>query len=101
MEFAPRRKRSFLEMALIFSEDAPMTANPTQVIVTTGFTPQAVQVYHRVIPELHAEGETPESAATNLAQDLARQIESLADQDRREMFLLALADVQAFINTTP
>jgi len=78
-----------------------MTANPCQVIVTTGFTPQAVQVYHRVIPELHAEGETPETAAANLAQDLTRQIEGLADQDRREMFQLALADVQAFIKTSP
>ncbi len=77
-----------------------MTANPSQVIVTTGFTPQAVQVYHRVIPELHAEGETPETAAANLAQDLAREIEGLADQDRREMFQLALSDVQAFIQTT-
>ncbi len=78
-----------------------MTANPSQVMVTTGFTPQAVQVYHRVIPELHAEGETPQTAATNLAQDLAREIEGLADRDRREMFQTALADVQAFIKTTP
>ncbi len=35
-----------------------MTANPSQVIVTVGFTPQTVQVYHRVLPELHADGES-------------------------------------------
>jgi hypothetical protein len=74
-----------------------MIANPSQVIVTTGFTPQAVQVYHRVIPELHVDGESPEIAAANLAQALAREIEGLADQDRREMFQRALADVRAFI----
>jgi len=78
-----------------------MIANPSQVIVTTGFTPQAVQVHHRVIPELHADGESPEIAAANLAQDLAREIEGLADQDRREIFQRALADVRAFIKTSP
>ena len=77
-----------------------MTANPSQVIVTAGFTPQTVQVYHRVLPELHADGES-KTAATKLAQELAREIEGLAEKDRREMFQVALADVQAFISTTP
>jgi hypothetical protein len=76
-----------------------MDANPCQVIVTTGFTPQAVQVHHRVIPELHAEGETPENAAANLAQELAREIEGVTDEDRRRMFQVALSDVEAFIKT--
>jgi hypothetical protein len=78
-----------------------MIADPSQVIVTTGFTPQAVQVHHRVIPELHADGESPETAAANLAQDLAREIEGVADQDRHEMFQRALADVRAFIKASP
>ncbi len=78
-----------------------MNADPSQVIVTTGFTPQAVQVHHRVIPELHADGESPERAATNLARDLALEIEGLTEKDRRELFQRALADVRAFISTTP
>lgn len=60
-----------------------MSADPSQVIVTTGFTPHAVQVHHRYIPELNADGESPESAAANLAQDLAREIEHVLDTSRR------------------
>jgi hypothetical protein len=78
-----------------------MIANPSQVIVTTGFTPQAVQVHHRVIPELHADGESAECAAANLAQAMAREMEGLPDPDRCEMFRRALADVRAFIKTIP
>jgi hypothetical protein len=77
-----------------------VTATPSQVIVTTGFTVDAVQVHHRDIPELHADGESPESAAVNLAQDLAREIEDVADNYCRELFQRALADVRAFIKRT-
>ncbi len=100
MEFAEKTIDRFLS-SVNSLEDAPMTADPGQVIVTIGFTPQTVQVYHRVIPELHADGENPETAAENLAQDLARQIEGMAEKDRREVFQIALADVQAFIKSTP
>jgi hypothetical protein len=74
-----------------------MTAAPSQVIVTTDFTLHAVQVHHRNIPELHADGESPESAAVKLAQELAREIECVADNYHREPFQQALADVRAFI----
>lgn len=40
-----------------------MTADSSQVIVTTGSTAHAVQVYHRDIPELRADGESPELKA--------------------------------------
>jgi hypothetical protein len=56
-----------------------MTADSSQVIVTTGSTAHAVQVYHHDIPELRADGESPELAAVNLAQDLTREIEGVAD----------------------
>jgi hypothetical protein len=78
-----------------------MTADSSQVIVTTGSTAHAVQVYHRDIPELRADGESPELAAVNLAQDLAREIESVADNLRREAVQRALADVRAFIKQPP
>ena len=74
-----------------------MTADPSQVIVTTGFTFHAVQVHHRYIPELNADGRTPESAAAKLAQDLAREIDCVEDSYHVEAFQQALADVRAFI----
>jgi hypothetical protein len=78
-----------------------MAADPNLVIVTTGSTAHAVQVHHRDIPELHADGESPEIAAANLAQDLAREIEDVTDTSRREVFQQALADVRAFIERSP
>ena len=74
-----------------------MTADPSQLVVTTGFTFHAVQVHHRCIPELNADGESPESAAVKLAQNLAREIDSVADNFHREPFQRALADVRALI----
>jgi hypothetical protein len=74
-----------------------MTADASQVIVTTGFTFHAVQVHHRHIPELNADGESPQSAAVRLAQDLAREIDCVEDHFHVEAFQHALADVRAFI----
>jgi hypothetical protein len=78
-----------------------MTADPSRVIVTTGSTAQAVQVHHSDLPELHADGESPESAAVNLAQDLAREMEDIVDNDRRQSIQRILADVRAFIERSP
>jgi hypothetical protein len=69
--------------------------------VTTGSTAHAVQVYHRDIPELRADGESPELTAVNLAQDLAREIEGVVDNLRREAVQRDLADVRAFIEQPP
>jgi hypothetical protein len=78
-------------------ELASMTADPIRVIVTTGSAAQVVQVHHQDMPGLNADGGSPESAAVNLAQDLAREIEGATDDLRREAFRWALADVRAFI----
>jgi hypothetical protein len=78
-----------------------MTADPSRVIVTTGSTAQAVQVHHRDMPMLHADGESPETAAVNLAQDLAREMEDVVDDDRRQSIHRILADVRAFIERSP
>jgi hypothetical protein len=72
-------------------------ADPSQVIVTAGATAHSVQVHHPGIPELHSHGESPESATVNLAQDLARQIDGVADDLHREPLQLALDDVNASI----
>jgi hypothetical protein len=78
-------------------ELVPMSADSSQVIVTAGCTAHAVQVHHRDIPELNAHGESPKSAALNLAQDLAREFEGVADNYHRGMFRRVLGDVRAFI----
>jgi hypothetical protein len=78
-------------------ELVPTSADPSQVIVTAGSTADAVQVHHRDIPELNADGESPRSAATNLAQELAREIEGVADNYHRGTIRRVLADVRAFI----
>jgi hypothetical protein len=70
--------------------------DPGRVVVTSGSTAQACQVHHGDIPELHADGSTPAEAASNLAQDLEREIASVADHCRRGLFWRALDDVRAF-----
>src|SRR5690348_3550248 len=54
-------------------ELASTTVDPIRVIVTTGSAAHVVQVHHRDMPELNADGESPESAAANLARGLARE----------------------------
>ena len=71
-------------------------ADPGAIVVTPGFTADAVQIHHREIPDLHADGATPGAAAANLAQDLQREIAGVADDFRRGLFERILADVHAF-----
>ena len=69
--------------------------------MTPGSTADACRIHHRDIPELQADGATPREAAANLAQDLAREIEGVADQHRRELFQRALDEVRAFAAQAP
>jgi hypothetical protein len=73
----------------------PMDADPSRVIVTTGATAHTAQVHHRDFPEVRAEGESPAVAATHLANQLVRALDS-APPWRREALERALAEVQAF-----
>jgi len=75
--------------------------DPGRVIVTPGSTADAFLAHHRDIPELRADGATPGEAAANLAQDLAREIEGVADHYRRGLFGRALDDVRAFASQCP
>lgn len=89
--------------------EAPATAppggrndvDPGRVVVTPGSMAHAVQIHHRDVPELHAEGATPREAAANLAQDLGREIEGVADHHRRGLFGRVLDDVRAFVAQGP
>ena len=76
---------------------ASVDGDARQVIVTAGATAHSVQVHHQGIPELQSHGESPESAAVNLAQDLAREIDDTVDELHREPLQRALDDVNASI----
>ena len=72
-----------------------MDADPSRVIVTTGATAHTAQVHHRDFPEVRAEGESPAVAATHLANQLIRALDS-APPWRPEALERALAEIQAF-----
>jgi hypothetical protein len=73
-----------------------MASVQSRVIVATGATAHSTSVHHRDFPEIRAEGETPALAATNLANQLTRALDSALTQWRRETLGQAIADVQAF-----
>ena len=72
-----------------------MDADPSPVIVTTGATAHTAQVHHRDFPEVRAEGQSPAVAATHLANQLVRALDS-APPWRRGALEQALAEIQAF-----
>lgn len=78
-------------------EGFSIAADPSKVIVTTGATPDAVKVHHGDLPELQADGETPEAGAANLLLDLIRELDGVPDDLHREPLKRALADVRAFM----
>jgi hypothetical protein len=63
-----------------------MTADPSRIIATTGSTADAVQVHHRDIPELHPDGESPETASENLPRVSTRKIDGVPDDHPRVAF---------------
>lgn len=75
--------------------------DPGRIVVKSGSTAAACQVHHRDIPALHADGATPRAAAANLIQDLAREVEGVADHFRCDPFTRALDDARAFAAPGP
>ena len=73
-----------------------MSTDQDRVIVTTGTTAHALLVHHRDFPEIRAEGENPEAAATNLANQLTRALDSALTKWRRDAIELAIVEVKAF-----
>jgi hypothetical protein len=74
-----------------------MTTEPSRVIVTIGATAHATSVYHRDFPEIRAQGDSPEAAASHLSNQLTRALDSALTKWRRETIEQAIADVQAFV----
>ena len=77
-----------------------MDTDLNQVIVTTGATAHTAEVHHRDFPEVRAEGETPEVAATHLANQMVKALDS-APPWRRQAIEQAIADIQAFAHRNP
>ncbi len=73
-----------------------MATDQDRVIATTGSTAQATQVHHRDFPEIRAEGESPRAAATNLANQLTRALDSALTNWRRDAIQKAISEVEAF-----
>jgi hypothetical protein len=73
-----------------------MATDQDRVIVTTGTTAQSTLVNHRDFPEIRAEGENPRAAATNLANQLTRALDSALTKWRRDAIEQAIAEVQSF-----
>jgi hypothetical protein len=68
-----------------------------RVIVGAGAMGSAASVHHRDFPEIRAEGETPAVAATHLANQLTRALDSALTHWRRETLGQAIADIEAFV----
>ncbi len=76
-----------------------MTTDLSKVVVTTGSTADAAQVYHRDFAEIRAQGETPKVAAEQLVNQLVRALDTALTNWRRDTINQAIADVKAFAET--
>jgi hypothetical protein len=74
-----------------------MSTDQSRVTVMTGATAHSTRVYHRDFPEIRADGETPEVAASHLANELTRALDTALTGWRRETLEQAIADVRAFV----
>lgn len=74
-----------------------MSQDESPVIVMTGATANSHRVYHRELPEVRAEGETPIVAATHLINHLTRSLDTALTDWRRQTLNQAIADVKKFV----
>lgn len=77
-----------------------MVSNPDQVIVLPeaheGLLHHGISAHHRDFPEVHAEGDSPKSAARRLAELLVLSLENAPSDWRRQNLEQAIEDVRAF-----
>ncbi len=76
-----------------------MDTEKSKVIVTMGDQSSAARVHHRDFPEIRAEGATPREAASLLVHQLQRALDSALIDWRRERVTVAIAEVQAFVDS--
>ncbi len=77
-----------------------MTTNPSQIVVTCelhmGALPHNLSAYHRELPEVRGEGNSPTDAVQRLAELLDRTLDNAPSEWRRQIVEQAIADVRAF-----
>jgi hypothetical protein len=82
-----------------------MSSDAGQVVITpAGYSIVTVHtsvVHHRDYAEVSGEGHSPEDAARQLADMLARTLDSVPSDWRRENLLQAIEDVRAFARRVP
>jgi hypothetical protein len=74
-----------------------MNTELSQVVVTSGPTPQTTRVHHHDFPEIQADGQSPKEAASHLANKLACALDTALTDWRRQTLDRAIADVQVFL----
>jgi hypothetical protein len=74
-----------------------MANDENRVIVATGVTAHSTCVHHRDFPEIRADGENPAVAATYLANQLTRALDTALTPWKRDTLGRAIADIQAFV----
>jgi hypothetical protein len=74
-----------------------MAIDLCRVIVAAGATAGSANVHHRDFPEIRAEGPSPAEAASHLACQLTRALDSALTVWRRETMSQAIADIEAFV----
>jgi len=77
----------------------PGRAGLARIVVSPGTMVQSTEVYHVHLPELRAEGPSPEAAAKHLADRLVAELDSVSSSWRRLTVERCLVDLYAFIDT--
>jgi hypothetical protein len=82
-----------------------MSSDAAQVILTPAghsmFTVRALAEHHREFAEISGEGDSPEEAAGRLADMLARTLDCVPTDWRRDRLERAIEDVRAFARRVP
>jgi hypothetical protein len=74
-----------------------METRAGRVIVGAGTSPGSTRVYHQDFPEIRADGESARDAASHLANQLRRALDSALTIWRRQTIEAAIADVEEFL----
>lgn len=74
---------------------------PRRVIVSPGATSGTAEAHHQDFPEIRAHGENPGDAASRLANQLVRALDSALTHWRRDAIQSAINDVESYINASP
>jgi hypothetical protein len=86
------------ETIVLSSRPQAMETDLSRVIVTISGSSSTASVHHRDFPEIHADGSSPQEAATLLLHQLHRALDSALIDWRRDRVNQAIADVRTFID---